>query len=181
MSTREEIRDTLDRVSRTVLQKPSFGQRVYSNVAVIESGLSCRMHEKNSVLAADLPRAMGGEDSGPSPSTLFRAAISSCVAMGIKMWAARRDVEIDRVEVCIETDSDARGQLGVADAVAPGFGDIRMQIRIESCADADLLREVVQTSLRYSPMIDVLRRSHGVAPQLELTQPVVEQSVREAM
>lgn len=174
MSSREHIRDALNRASRTVIQKPSFGQRVYSNVAVIESGLSCRMHEKNSVLTADLPKGMGGDETGPSPSVLFRAAISSCVAMGIKMWAARRDVEIGRVEVCVETDVDARGQLGVADAVSPGFGDIRMQIQLESSADPVVLNEIVQTSLRYSPLIDALRHSHGVTPQLTLNQPATE-------
>lgn len=171
MSTREMIRDALDRASRTVAQKPSFGQRVYSSVAIIEDGLSCRMQEKGSFLTADLPRSMGGDDTGPSPSVLFRAAISSCVAMGVKMWAARRDVEINRVEVCVETDSDARGQLGVADAVAPGFGDIRLQIRLESSADPDLLEEIVQTSMRYSPLIDALRHSHSVTPQLVMNRP----------
>ena len=174
MSSREDIRDALDRASRTVAQKPSFGQRVYTNIAVIEDGLSCRMHEKNSILTADLPRGMGGDDTGPSPSVLFRAAISSCVAMGVKMWAARRDVEIARVEVCVETDVDARGQLGVAEAVAPGFGAIRLQIRLESCADPDLLNEIVQTSLRYSPLMDALRHSHGVDPQIVLNQSAAE-------
>lgn len=174
MSTSTEIRDALDRASKTVAQKPSFGQRVYTNIAVIEDGLSCRMLEKNIVLTADVPRAMGGDDTGPSPSVLFRAALSSCVAMGVKMWAARREVEIDRVEVSIETDVDARGQLGVADEVAPGFGDIRMQIRIESLADPGVLNEIVQTSLRYSALIDVLRHSQDVTPQVILNQPAME-------
>jgi len=174
MSSREEIGGALDRAARTVTQKPSVGQRVYTNIAVVEDGLACRMQEKNHVLTADLPRSMGGDDSGPSPSVLLRAALSSCVAMGVKMWAARRDVAIDRVEVRVETDVDARGQFGVSDTIAPGFEDVRIHIFVESGADAEMLRDIVQTSLHYSPLMDAFRKSHSVATQISFDQRALE-------
>ena len=47
----------------------------------------------------DIPKSIGGDGEGPSPSMILRSAISSCVAIGVKQWAARHAVPVDRVEV----------------------------------------------------------------------------------
>src|ERR1700759_3557706 len=121
MTSQDEIRTALERAAQTVTLRPSVGQRIYVNTAVVEEGLTCRVREKSHALTVDVPPSMGGDDSGPSPSVLLRAALSSCVAMGIKMWAIRKGVAIDRIEVRVETDVDARGQFGVCETIAPGF------------------------------------------------------------
>ena len=175
MASQEQIRDALERAAKTITTKPSVGQRVYVNTAVVENGLTCRIQEKNHILTADLPPSMGGEDSGPSPSVLLRAALSSCVAMGVKMWAARRDVAIDRIEVTVETDVDARGQFGVAEEITPGFEGIRIHIHIESAAGEDVLRDVVEASLKFSPLMDAFRKAQAVETKLSLGQRALEQ------
>lgn len=174
MKSQEQIKAALERAANTITRKPSVGQRVYVNTAVVEDGLTCVVKEKHHVMTADLPPSMGGEDRGPSPSTLLRAALSSCVAMGVKMWAARRDVAIDRVEVTVETDVDARGQFGVADEIAPGFEDVRIRIHIDSAANAEVLHDIVETSLRYSPLMDAFRKAQAVATHLTVGQRVPE-------
>jgi uncharacterized OsmC-like protein len=175
LASQQEIRVALERALRTITQKPSVGQRVYVNTAVVEDGLACHIEEKHHVLAADLPPSMGGQDSGPSPSTLLRAALSSCVAMGIKMWAARRDVAVDRIEVRVETDVDARGQFGVSEDTAPGFEAVRMHIHVHSPAAPDLLGDIIETSLRFSPLMDVFRQAQAVETQVMLGQRVLEE------
>ena len=174
MASQEQIRDALARATKTVTLKPSIGQRVYVSTAVVEGGLSCRVQEKHHVLTADLPASMGGADSGPSPSTLLRAALSSCVAMGVKMWAARRDVAIGRVEVRVETDVDARGQFGLDDEIAPGFGGVRMHVHVESSAEEAVLRDIIATSLRYSPLMDAFRKAQAIDTQVSIGEPALE-------
>ena len=174
MASPEEIRAVLERAAHTVTVRPTVGQRVYANTAVVESGLSCRVQEKNHSLTVDLPSSMGGEDSGPSPSVLLRAALSSCVAMGIKMWAVRTGVTIDRIEVRVETDVDARGQFGVSETIAPGFESIRIRIQVDSAADRNVIWDTVQTSLRFSPLMDALRRGQVVETQVNIDRRVLE-------
>ena len=174
MMSQEQIKAALERATRTVTEKPSVGQRVYVNTAVVESGLTCRVQEKHHVMTADLPASMGGEDSGPSPGMFLRGALSSCVAMGVKMWAARRDVAIDRVEVRVETYVDARGQFGVAKEIAPGFEGVRMHIQVESPAGEDVLRDVIETSLKFSPLLDAFRKAQAIETQVSLGQTVPE-------
>jgi uncharacterized OsmC-like protein len=176
MMSHEQIKAALERATRTVTQKPSVGQRVYVNTAVVENGLTCRVQEKHHALIADLPPSMGGEDAGPSPSTLLRAALSSCVAIGVKMWASRRDVAIDRVEVQVETDVDARGQFGVADEVTPGFEGVRLHIHVESQASEEVLRDIVATSLRYSPLMDAFGKVQAIQTDLTIGQRALEQT-----
>lgn len=174
MASQEEIRSALERAATTITLKPSVGQRVYVSTAVVEKGLACRVQEKNHILTADLPPSMGGEDSGPSPSTLLRAALSSCVAMGVKMWAARKGVTIDRIEVRVETDVDARGQFGVSENIAPGFENVRIQIHVDSTADQDVLRGIVETSLRFSPLMDAFRQAQAIETRLHVGGRVLE-------
>ena len=124
----------------------------------------------------DVPKSMGGENTGPTPSTILRTALTSCVAIGIKMWAARRGVPIDRIEVSAETDVDARGQLGVCDAVTPGFEGIRMLIAMDSQAPQADLEEIVAVSLKYSPLIEVLDKPQPIETTLVVRETIEKRS-----
>jgi uncharacterized OsmC-like protein len=170
MASAESIKTALERAANTVAAKPAVGQRTYVSTAVVEDGLTCRVREKDHFLTADLPPSMGGENKGPSPSTLLRAALSSCVAMGVKMWAARHGVALERVEVRVETDVDARGQFGVAADVTPGFQGFLTHIAVVSPAPPDRIAEIVETSLRFSPLIDALRQSQAIETKLRIDQ-----------
>jgi uncharacterized OsmC-like protein len=171
MASTETIRMSLARAEETVTLRPSRGQRTYVNVASIAEGTRCRVVEHHDELIVDIPKSIGGEGDGPSPSMILRAAISSCVAIGIKQWAARRNVGIDQVEVRLETDVDARGQLGLADDIPPGFLAIRLAIKVVSAADAVAVEDLVHTSLKYSPLMDLLGHGHVVETRLEQTLP----------
>jgi uncharacterized OsmC-like protein len=168
MASAEQIKTALDRAADKVTARPSIGQRVYVSTATVEDGLTCRVREKEHVIIADLPPSMGGENQGPSPSALLRAAFSSCVAMGVKMWAARLDVPLERIEVRVETGVDARGQFGVADSVTPGFESFRTNIEIVSSAHPDRISEIVETSLRFSPLINALRQAQTIETELRI-------------
>ncbi len=170
MASAEHIKAALDRAACTVRTRPAVGQRVYVSTAVVEDGLACRVQEKDHVIVADLPLSMGGENQGPSPSTLLRAALSSCVAMGVKMWAARHGVPVERVEVRVETGVDARGQFGVADEVTPGFESILTHIDVVSPAHPERVAEIVETSLRFSPLVHALRQSQAIATKLSVSR-----------
>ncbi len=72
------------------------------SVTVVESGngpygqfITAGRH----VLGADEPEGLGGMDTGPDPYELVLAGLGACTAMTIRMYASRKKLPLERVEV----------------------------------------------------------------------------------
>ena len=50
-------------------------------------------------LVVDEPETAGGTDTGPQPTDLLLASITSCMALAIAFVARKRDVELDGLEI----------------------------------------------------------------------------------
>ena len=86
--------------------------------ATIVDGLVTRVTGPNGEsLTTDMVPSVGGGASAPSPGWLLRAAGASCVATLIAMRAAMLDITLDTLEVTVDSVSDDRGLLGIADSV----------------------------------------------------------------
>jgi len=53
-------------------------------------------------LLSDAPATFGGEDTGPEPHDLLAAALASCTALTVTMYARRKGLALDDVRVRIE-------------------------------------------------------------------------------
>jgi len=126
--------------------------------ARITDGLKCEVTGPHGErLVTDMPPAMGGSASGPNPAWLLRSALASCTASVIAMRAATLGIELDALEVTVESESDARGILGMDANISAGLGAIRTKVRIKGGASPDSLRTLVAWADAHSPVGCTLR------------------------
>ena len=119
-------------------------------------------------LATDMPKSVGGDGQAPSPGWMFRAALASCEATLVAMRAAAMGVELGRLEVTVDSESDDRGILGIDEAVPAGPLAIGVRVRIGAAdATGDRLREIVEWGLSHCPVQDVARRAVPVKIEIE--------------
>jgi uncharacterized OsmC-like protein len=100
---------------------------------------------------------------------LGRAALGSCLALGYAMWAARLGVPIDSLEIDVHADYDVRGELGVADDVAPGYSRIRYVVTVSSPAREEDVHRWLDTADRYSSWRDNLARAVPLESERRVT------------
>lgn len=60
-------------------------------------------------LLADEPPTNGGHDTGPTPLELLAAALASCSAITLEMYAKRKGWDVGNVEVEVEFEPAQRG------------------------------------------------------------------------
>jgi uncharacterized OsmC-like protein len=162
MTDPSRIRAMAERSIQLLTVKPSRGQLTCTTRARLTDGLRCEIAEGPWRLAADMPAKVGGDETAPTPGVLGRAALASCLAIGIASWAARLGVPVDAVEVDVQADFDARGELGMGPDIPAGYSEIRYAVAIDSPAPRHLQDEVLELALRHSPYLDVFGRAIAI-------------------
>lgn len=129
--------------------------------AVVTSGLAVSVTGPNgAAVTTDMPKSVGGDDQAPSPGWLLRAAQASCLAMMVAMRAAHQGLDVGRIEVIVDSESDDRGILGIDESVPAGPLSSRARVRIESGGIArEELERLVQWADSHCPVQDAVRRA----------------------
>jgi uncharacterized OsmC-like protein len=114
-------------------------------------------HKNVTVLDADHPAVLVGEDNAPTPIEFILHAIAACLTSGVANIAAARGIQLHKVTSSVEGDIDLLGILGLSDGtIRNGYQQIRVIFHIEGDADDEKLRELVEQSRRRSAVYDVL-------------------------
>ena len=119
-------------------------------------------------LVTDMPAAVGGSGSAPSPGWFLRAAVAACAASLATMRAAQLGLTGFSCEVEVDSESDDRGILGL-DASTPA-GPLSMRISFRMGADdagLDRLEELAVWAVEHCPVSDAMRR--GIPVHTEVT------------
>lgn len=166
----ESIRSAIEGASRHLAEHPEAAVDTdAAATAVHEEGLRFRVEGPRGALTSDMSTSVGGGATGPTPAWLLRAALASCDATLVAMEAARDGVELEELEVTVDSDSDFRGILGVDDSLNPG--PLRLRVRIQlaaSGATEDQLREIVQRAESRSPVRDVVARAIPMTTEIAI-------------
>jgi uncharacterized OsmC-like protein len=166
MSTSTEIRAAQDRVAEAFRRKPGMAFSTVKGSASVADGLLCRYRQDSREVSMDMGTVLGGTGVEPTPGFYFRAAVAGCIAIGIKMTAAREGIEIESVDVGIEMDFDDSALLGMGTHTAAPL-ETRLAISIKSRADGGGLKTLVDRALAADPFFLALKDAQKVITTLE--------------
>jgi uncharacterized OsmC-like protein len=119
-------------------------------------------HATQTVVTADHPAVLVGQDHGPTPAELLLNALGACLTAGLGNIAAARGIELHDVRCSVEGDIDLRGILGIDGSVRNGFEAIRVVFSVAGDADAEKLAALVGQSRQRSAVFDVLTNGTAV-------------------
>lgn len=157
----ESIRTAIEGASAYLTEHPDEARYTDSlATARVEGGLRIRVAGPNAEeLLTDMPGAVGGAGSAPSPGWYLRAATAACVTSLAVMRAAQLGIEDFACEVDVDSESDDRGILGLDATVPAGPLSTRVAFRVSaSGADPTALREVAEWAVAHCPVSDAVRR-----------------------
>jgi uncharacterized OsmC-like protein len=156
------IRSAIEEASAYLTAHPE--EAAYTDslaTARIVDGLRIRVEgPAGEVLETDMPAAVGGAASAPSPGWFLRASVAACVASLVRMRAAQLGLTGFACDVEVDSESDDRGILGL-DASVPG-GPLSMRIGLRMAADGaglDMLEELAVWAVEHCPVSDAMRRA----------------------
>lgn len=59
---------------------------------------------------ADVTKDIGGDDTAPDPHDLYDAALAACKAITVMMYAKRKQLPLDYIDVIIDRDNSREAQ-----------------------------------------------------------------------
>ena len=138
--------------------------------AVLDGGLRVTASGPDgAAITTDMPKSVGGEGEHPSPGWLLRASQASCLATLIAMRAAEQSIDVGRVEVVVDSESDDRGILGMDASVPAGPLSSRARVTLKPRgSDRESLEALVHWADEHCPVQDAVRRAIPCTVELEV-------------
>lgn len=77
------------------------GEQLVAHLDLTENNFTTQMQTSHHTMIADEPGSVGGDNFGPGPYDYLTAAIASCTAMTVKLYAERKQWDLKEVFVYI--------------------------------------------------------------------------------
>lgn len=169
-----EVATALKRAQAIYERRPGAGLHADSPaVARWQQGLRVvTSHPSGRAVVSDMPAEWGGGGAEITPGWYARAGTAACAATCIAIAAELRGVVLTRLEVTVESRSDARGALGMyeadgraVEAAASGF---RLRVALSGAADGAVLEALARDGCRCSPIGGSLACANDIELRVEI-------------
>lgn len=113
----------------------------------------------------DEPPALGGEDAGPNPVEYLLGALAGCLTVVGHLVADEMGITLENLSFHIEGDLDPAAFQGADTDARAGYQEVRVELSLDSDADADSLEQWLAAVEARCPVSDNL----GAATPLSLS------------
>ena len=111
------------------------------------------------MIVTDEPLSLGGTDEGPAPHELLPAALASCIATMVAMYAEKRGWQIGDASVDVSYDSEASPRrFEIQLNLPPGLSSEQLR-RLERVAESCPLRRALEAGFTFQERLVTKSRS----------------------
>lgn len=122
----------------------------------------------------DEPSELGGADAGVNPVELLLIALGTCQEIMYGAYASVMGVQLNSVKVNLRGYLDLRGLLSMDAAIPSGYQKIIFETQLDSPADLETLKKLVETVESHCPVLDSLVRAIEVNGQVTINGQLME-------
>ena len=167
----ERIREAVEKTTARLIENPELGRGADTPAtATLEDGVRMQVKGPDDwEVATDHREAVGGTETAPNPGWYWRASLAACDATVVRIEAAKRGIELTKLEVTVESESDSRGSMGLDDDVPVGPSEVRIHFRLGSeNATAEELKALVEWTEAHSPVGHAIGSAIPIKPSVEI-------------
>ena len=162
----ETLRSIVDATAAAVSANPANAAVVFRAAGSGGSGVATDIRIGRHTAVIDEPPALGGADAAPNPVETALAGLLSCQVVTYRFWAAKLNIPLDDVQIETQGDLDVRGFFGLDENVRPGFGDIRVKVRLIGPASPEQYRQLQSAVDQHCPVLDLFSNPTPVRTEL---------------
>jgi putative redox protein len=104
-------------------------------------------------ITTDEPVSLGGADRGPAPHELLPAALASCIATTIAMYARNRGWDVEKLAVDVDYDTQARPRRFEIAVQLPDDLSSEQVRRLERVAESCPLRRALEDGFSFEERV----------------------------
>lgn len=181
--SQEDVKAAVTKSIEAIKANPKAANIFFKANTALQEDVRCLANVRNfEPMVIDEPPELGGHDAGPNPVELLLVALGTCQEIVYSAYASVMGVKLDSVKVSLKGDIDLKGMFGLDEETPAGFTKIRFETLIESDADEETLKTLIETVEAHCPVMDTLTREvpiHGSAKVngKELYSSVTRQAV----
>jgi len=128
----------------------------------VGEGVSCSVATGRALVEAGLHPATGGTGELACSGDMLLQALVACAGVTLSAVATALGITLRGGRLSAEGDLDFRGTLGVAKDVPVGFREIRLSIALDTDADPEQRRKLLDLTERYCVVYQTLTRGPRV-------------------
>ena len=124
---------------------------------IVPDGLACRVDSPNVRVEAGLHPAAGGSGEQACSGDMLLESLVACAGVTLAAVATAMGIPLKGGTIRAEGDMDFCGTLGVDRETPIGLTDIRLTFQLESDAEEQQLRKLVELTERYCVVFQTLK------------------------
>lgn len=80
------------------------------NASIKDNSYKTEVDTNQFKFVVDEPKDLGGSDAGPNPGNLLAAALASCTAITLRMYANRKEWDVQNIDVQVDFERNQERQ-----------------------------------------------------------------------